>query len=127
MNKATSLTRIAFIFFLISILTGVINLFLTKTPVVTTLTPLPLISIISFLLFMILIGIDILRWSFKNGVTSPQFVNAACITVCGLSFLTIFINSPILGNDLNSLFSLFLGATFLIGVATALVNGIIRM
>lgn len=127
MNKATRLTRISFMFFLISIFSGLINLLITKTPVVTVLTPLPLVSIISFLLFMILLGTDILIWSFKNGLTSPQFVNAACITVCGISFLTIFINSPVLGNDLNSPFSLFLGVTFLIGVATALINGIVRM
>lgn len=118
-DKATSITRYAFLFLLISIVTGIINRILVgsaKTP----LTILTGICVISFMLFMILIGLDVFMKNYRNGVTSTEFVTTCCLIICGVSFLTIFINSPILGNDLNGPLSSTMGILFMISVTVAL-------
>lgn len=118
-DKATSITRWAFLFLLISIVTGITNRILVgsaKTP----LTILTGICVISFMLFVILIGIDVFMKNYRKGITSTEFVNTCCLIICGVSFLTIFINSPILGNDLNGPLSQFMGILFMISVVVAL-------
>jgi hypothetical protein len=118
-DKATSTTRYAFLFFLISIITGITNRILVGSAE-TPLNVLAGISIISFLLFMILIGLDVFMKNYRKGITSTEFVVTCCVIISGVSFLTIFINSPILGNDLNGRLSLTMGILFMISVVVAL-------
>lgn len=118
-DKATSITRYAFLFFLISIVTGIINRILVGS-VKTPLTVLAGICVISFMLFMILIGLDVFMKNYRKGVTSTEFVNTCCLIICGVSFLTIFINGPILGNGLNGTLSLTMGILFMISVIVAI-------
>ncbi|MBC7982100.1 hypothetical protein H7X65_03425 [Candidatus Parcubacteria bacterium] len=118
-DKATSITRYAFLFLLVSIVTGIINRILVgsaKTP----LTILTGICVISFMFFTVLIGLDVFMKNYRKGVTSTEFVGTCCLIVSGISFLTIFINSPILGNDLNGPLSQFMGVLFMISVIVAL-------
>jgi TRAP-type C4-dicarboxylate transport system permease small subunit len=118
-DKATRITRYAFLFLLISIVTGIINRILVgsaKTP----LTVLVGICVISFMLFMILIGIDVFMKNYRKGITSTGFVVTCCVIISGVSFLTIFINSPIMGNDLNGPVSSTMGILFMISVIVAL-------
>ena len=44
--------------------------------------------------------------------------------LCGVSFLSIIIFLPILGNDLNEPISLFFGALFALGVVSSMINGL---
>lgn len=118
-DKATSITRYAFLFLLISIVSGIINRILVGGPK-TPLTVLVGICVISFMLFMILIGIDVFMKNYRKGITSTEFVVTCCLIISGASFLTIFINSPILGNDLNGPLSSTMGIFFMLSVAVAL-------
>ncbi len=82
----------------------------------STLTPLVAFSIVSFLLSLILFGVDLFISKIKKGLRSKDFLTSLCLALCGVSFLVIFIRGPLLGGNLNDPLSLLCGALFMLGV-----------
>ncbi|MEN9649775.1 MAG: hypothetical protein RL094_742 [Candidatus Parcubacteria bacterium] len=109
---------------LLSFLLGFINFIITKGDK-HTLTPLIMLTGVLFSLGMGILGLGLFFQSFEKGKWTSKTVVFLGMILCGIGFLVVFINGPILNQDLNTPQTIFAGVVFMVGVLVSLVGAII--